>query len=601
MAKEPILTLDIGAHNLKLAEFVQTRGGLEMTRYAVADLGLDPQSEDDRSQYVIQTIHGLLAESGCKPGPVNISISGHSIFSKFVKLPPTTPDKVPQIIQYEAQQNIPFPLNEVVWDYQIVTGKDGDAEVMLTAIKSEEVANICDCVTFAGLKPERVDIAPMALYNAVRYNYDNLPECTLVVDIGARSTDLIFIEAGRIFSRSVPVAGNQITQAIQQEFEISFDEAEALKKSHAYVGFGGPYEAPQSETTDKVSKAVRAMMTRLHLELNRSINFYRGQQGGKTPGLILLTGGSAVIPYADSFLREKLRVDVDYFNPFNNVAVSESIPADQIGAQACEMGTLVGLALRSCHTCPVSLNLLPPKFEEEKKFKKKLPYFALSAVTLLLTLGLWIAGYQTLASSTGEAKDEVASRVRSLSNQENSLAETEAEVEQLKAQVERLAAIEDNRGAWREMLSEVTSRLPEGVWLTHLSPMAPMPTRAAASEDEGRRGRRRPPADEPKADAPKADPSNPRSLEGLSIEGIGYTDIVKDPDATVKAFRDSLRRSPLFSQTRTDIVSQPPVMPGAPLFAFSILVPLASDAEKAASAASAAGEEAKAAETPEEP
>ena len=117
MAKKPILTLDIGSHSLKLAEFVDVKGGLEMTRYAVSELGVDPQSDADRSQYIITTIHDLIRESGCKPGPVQVAISGHAVFSRFVKLPPVEPEKVYQIIQYEAQQNVPFPMNEVVWDY----------------------------------------------------------------------------------------------------------------------------------------------------------------------------------------------------------------------------------------------------------------------------------------------------------------------------------------------------------------------------------------------------------------------------------------------------------------------------------------------------
>ena len=573
MAKDPILTLDIGAHSLKIAEFVEARGGLEMTRYAVTDLGLDPQSDADISQYLIQAIHGLLAESGCKPGPVQLSISGHSVFSKFVKLPPTTPDKVLQVIQYEAQQNIPFPLNEVVWDYQIVTGKDGDAEVMLAAIKAADIEKVCSAVEFAGLKPDLVDIAPMALYNAVRYNYDNLPDCTLLVDIGARSTDLVFIEAGRVFSRNVPVAGNQISQNIQQEFENSFDEAEDLKKRHAYVGLGGPFDVSQSETTDRISKTVRAMMTRLHQEINRSINFYRSQQNGLPPSLILLTGGSSSIPNADVFLREKLKVDVDYFNPFNNVAVAEQIPADQIGAHACELGGVVGLALRKCHTCPVSLDLLPPQYEEEKKFKRKVPYFLASAAVLLLTIGLWIVGYGFLASGSEETRQKVDARVRELAAQEGDLAEAEAAVDRLRAQVERLADIEANRGTWREIVAEVSSKLPEGVWLTKVAPLASATAVAKLSADEGAgRRRRRHAEEEDAAPAQVADPSRPCSMRGLDIEGMGYTDISQDAEGVIRAFRDDLRNSPLFRDDETDIVYQKPPMPGDPTFEFKLSV-----------------------------
>lgn len=571
MAKQPILTLDIGSHALKLAEFVEARGGLEMTRYAVAELGLDPQSDADRSQYIITTIHDLLAESGCKPGvPVQVSISGHSVFSRFVKLPPVDPAKVYQIVQYEAAQHVPFPMNEVVWDYQLVSGNAGDVDVMIAAVKTEIINQVSDCVSFAGLKPDIIDVAPMALYNAVRYNYDNLPDCTLVVDIGARSTDLVFIEGGRVFSRNVPVAGNQITQSIQNEFGCSFDDAEALKKSHAYVGFGGPYEPPKSETVDKVSKSVRSMMTRLHQELNRSINFYRGQQGGSAPKLLLLTGGSSVIPYADAFLREKLKIETDLFNPFNNVAVAENIPAEQIGAHAAEMGATVGLALRKLHTCPVEINLLPPKAEEEKRFKKKLPFFGMAALTALLALGVWVVGYGKLAARADDAKNRVERRVRNLSAVESDLEQTEAGVQDFEARIGRLTALESGRGTWRKVFAEIDAALPEGMWITHVAALLEMPEAPKTSdeEDDSRASRRRRRGDDEDAPAPAA---NPRLLPGVLIEGMGYTDIVKPEvvQATVQRFRDALKESDLFSD-KTEVIYLPPVTSEASTFEFKI-------------------------------
>ena len=116
------------------------------------------------------------------------------------------------------------------------------------------------------------------------------------------------------------MAGNTITQQIMREFKVSFDDAEQLKLAHAFVAFSGAHEEVKSETIQKVSKSVRSVMTRMHAEINRSINFYRSQQGGKPPALVLLTGGTSVIPFTDTFLREKLSVEVDYFNPFLNVA-----------------------------------------------------------------------------------------------------------------------------------------------------------------------------------------------------------------------------------------------------------------------------------------
>ncbi len=567
MAKTPILTLDIGSHSLKLAEFVDVKGGLEMTRYAVSELGVEPQSDADRSQYIITTIHDLIRESGCKLGPVQVSISGHAVFSRFVKLPPVEPEKVYQIIQYEAQQNVPFPINEVVWDYQLISGATGDVDVMLAAIKADIVANFCDCVRFTGLTPNLIDMAPMALYNAVRYNYDNLPACTLVVDIGARSTDLIFIEAGRVFSRSVPVAGNQITQLIMNEFSISFDDAEALKKAHAYVAFGGAYEGPQSETVDKVSKSVRSMMTRLHQELNRSINFYRSQQGGQQPSLLLLTGGSSVIPYTDTFLREKLNVETDYFNPFNNVAVSEEIPADQIGAHACEMGQMVGLALRQLHRCPIEINLLPPKAEEEKKFKRKQPVFAMAAAGILLTLMVWIAFYFRMAGVTEDVRSQIEKRVSELSSVENHLLQEETAVAAVEGKIVKLGALEAHRSVWRNLLAEINGALSDGMWITRISPVATLP--GAASGDSAVPTDPRAPA--PRNAAPAAVPTG-TVVAGIEIEGMGYLDKIKSSEA-ISQFRDKLRESKWFSPG-TEIVWQPPARPEASTLEFKILAVL---------------------------
>lgn len=555
MAKKSILTLDIGSHSLKLAEFMDVRGGLEMTRYAVADLGLAPESDADRAQYTITAIHELLRESGAKAGPVQISIAGSSVFSRFVKLPPVEPEKVYQIIQYEAQQNVPFPIEEVVWDYQLISGAAGDVDVMIAAVKNEVIEGAVECVKFAGLVPELVDMSPMSLYNSVRYNYGNLPECTLVVDIGARSTDLIFIEAGRVYSRSVPVAGNNITQNIMNEFGISFDAAEDMKKAHAYVPFGGAYAEPNSETVSKVSKCVRSMMTRLHQELNRSINFYRSQQGGKQPDLVLLTGGSSVIPYTDTFFREKLRVETDYFNPFNNVAVSEAIPAEEIGNHACEMGATIGLALRALHTCPIEMNLLPQKIEEEKAFNAKKPFFALTVVTVLLVLGVWIAYYAHMAGKVSIEAKAVDDCARQLKGTEEVLAAEERTAGAVERKIARMMDIEGRRGIWRAIYGEIAHVVPDGMWLARIRPIL---TDSAGKADGAGGGER--------ADTAPV-------LTAVEIEGAGYQD--KNPSSeAIDHFRDALRSQEMFSPEKTETTWQPPARSDSSMLEFRIMAVL---------------------------
>ncbi|MDZ4199087.1 MAG: pilus assembly protein PilM, partial [Kiritimatiellia bacterium] len=270
---ERVVTLDIGAGSVKLACYTVPRsGGIELISYGVKRLETEASDSEHRHEDITQAVSELAQEQGVVGERVLISVPGQAVFSRFVRLPPVSRDKVLQIVQYEAQQNVPFPINEVVWDYQLIGEGTTEMDVMIAAIKTEIVEGLTDAVSAAGLQPELVDVAPMAIYNAVRYNYEELPPCTLVIDIGARSTDLIFIEANRVFNRSIPVGGNTITQQIMKNFELSFADAEQLKRQHAFVAFGGAYEAPPSEVADKVSKTVRSIMTRLHTEVARSIN-----------------------------------------------------------------------------------------------------------------------------------------------------------------------------------------------------------------------------------------------------------------------------------------------------------------------------------------
>lgn len=551
LKQERIVALDIGASGLKMAEFVPMKsGGIELVNFGVSSLGMDPQSDADKATYIVTTIREIMQDRGIKPGPVLLSVSGQSVFLRFVKLPPVDKDKVYQIILYEAQQNVPFPIEEVVWDYQLIGGQSGEIDVMLAAIKAEIIEQVTDSVESAGMTPDLVDVAPMALYNAVRYNYPELPECTLVIDVGARSTDLIFLEEGRVFSRSVPVAGNAITQQIMHEFGLSFGDAEELKKAHAFVAFGGAYEGPKSEVVDKVSKSVRSVMTRLHAEINRSVNFYRSQQGGRQPAVVLLTGGTSVIPYTDTFLKDKMHVDVDYLNPFLNVAVSDQIEADEIARVANLMGQVVGLALRRALTCPIEVNLMPPKVVAEKAFRRKQPMFIIAGVCLLLVMGVWCGYFIKMAGLGQERLARIRSRVDELQSVESRLAQAEGEVSSVGARIDRLMALLEQRSAWLEILDQVHAGLPEGMWLTSVKPVI-----AAAPVEPGM-------------------PPGPAVLQGVEISGMGYRDKIAS-GSVVTDYRDKLRQSPSFASTEaTDVVWQPTPAPDDFVMQFRIRVAL---------------------------
>ena len=518
-----ILALDLGASKIVLAEFrVTKRGDVELLNYGISRTGTETKGESDKQAYIVSAIQEIMRENGIRPAPMMMSISGQSVFPRFVKLPPVSQDKIKQIVQYEAEQNVPFPIDEVVWDYQLIGGDEGEMNVMLVAVKTEAVQRMTDCVQQAGLEPDVVDVAPMALYNTVCYNYPEREGCTMVLDMGARSSNLIFIDENRIFSRSIPVAGNTITQELMKAFNVGFDEAEEIKREEGLVAFGGVYAGPENEVAETTSKIIRSVLTRLHAEINRSINFYRSQQGGSAPELVLLTGGSSVIPYVDTFFRDKLKVEVDYLNPFINIAVSDGIDIEAVNDDLQSLGEVAGLALRRALTCPVEINLMPPALVARKVFRRRLPFFALSAVGVMLTMVcLWVYFHRTgaMLKSSNQAVESELTRFSQLKKLQ---AVADKREKESIARLDELADLISVRTCWSRIFSTVRDSLDEGMWLVKVEPR-----------------------------------TTGREIRKIDITVQGFSDSMLDNDkgTASERFRDRLRKTDMFTE-KTDIISE---------------------------------------------
>src|SRR4051812_6536566 len=206
MAASPrIISLNLGSRTIGLAEFqAQPHGGLVLRQYRLREVLTDASNEAARYAQLASVLREMLAELQIKTGNVNYAVAGQSVFARFVKLPAVEEEKIEKIIAFEAQQNVPFPIDEVIWDYQLVGGGGAEEQiqVVLVAIKSDLLDEINHAVEGTGLRTSVVDVATMSLYNAFRYNYSDLGGSSLLIDIGARTTSLLFIEPSKIFSRS---------------------------------------------------------------------------------------------------------------------------------------------------------------------------------------------------------------------------------------------------------------------------------------------------------------------------------------------------------------------------------------------------------------
>ncbi len=471
MATKRFLALDIGASTLKLAEFISTgNGNLTLVNFGQAPLAIDPTSSDEnRNPYITTALQMLMASHPFKSRHMAISVSGQIVLTRFMKLPAADEAKVRQMVRYEAAQNVPFPIEEVIWDYQVVGDKDApDLEVVLVAIKSQIIEGFDAVIEKIGFEIELVDVAPLTIYNAILFNYEVKEGCTLLLDIGARTTNLIFIEPKKLFARSILIAGNTITQNIAQELEISFAEAEALKLREGFVGLGGAYEEPESETSARLSKIIRNTMTRLHAEIARSINFYKSQQNGTPPQRLLLAGGTSNIPYIEHFFKEKMEIEVEYFNPFKNVPIQVS--REELAKVAHMMGEAVGLGLRLVTECPIEINLLPPSITKRRQFMRKVPFFVASMLGVLFLILSWWLYYWKVTQLLSRHRSAVIQELDQLTQTESKLNEAEKWSTLVRLETEQIQQVFKGRYFWLEFLEDLNRRVSFDIWITQLTP-----------------------------------------------------------------------------------------------------------------------------------
>jgi type IV pilus assembly protein PilM len=543
-APNRILALDLGTQTVSLAEFQSERdGGLVLTNYKTGELLGDPAVDATRLAQAKITIGEMASALGYKGAKVNYAISAQSVFTRFVKLPSVGEEQVDQIVGFEAQQNVPFPINEVVWDYQLVDqGNSAEVEVVLVAIKNDLLNEINDAVEGGGLKTEVVDVSPMAIYNAYRFNYSDVNDCSLILDLGSRTTNLIFVEPRKVFSRSIPIGGTKITEAIAKDFNESFAEAEERKRRDGFVSLGGNYADPDDPDIARVSKMIRNTMTRLHAEIARSISFYRSQQHGAAPVRVLLCGGSATLPYMREFFHEKLQLPVEFFNPLRNVKVAANLDVEEIGQRAHTLGEMVGLALRGSLSCPMEMNLRPASVVRRHRVAEQRPYLIAAGICLWLLLAAFWLYHNKAAQVTQAAVDELTPRVSTLQSFDRKINDVRAAMKQQEEIARPLLKAVSDRENWTRLVEEIHSRLPdEYVWITSFAEeVKPASTTPAPATPRPKPGQAAPPP-----------PQATYLVKGLYLEN-------PNGPSVVDSFVDKLNESALFSVKKDDMTRSTP-------------------------------------------
>jgi type IV pilus assembly protein PilM len=466
------VAINIGSQRICMAAFeVSKSGGLILKAYDSESIAADPSMDASRIAQTRLAIADLVQKLKLGKTKARYAISGQAVFTRFVKLPPVQDDNIEQLVTFEAQQHVPFPLQEVVWDYELIEGA-AEKEVAIVAIKSDALDEINAAVNDSGLGTAEVDVAPMALYNAFRASYGHPEEPVLLIDIGAKTSNLLYIEGKRFFTRSIAIGGAAITAAISKEYNVSFADAEHQKVSNGLVALGGGHTEQLDEAVAALAMVIRNALSRLPAEIARTTNYYRSQHGGSAPRRILLAGGGANLPYTLEFFEEKLNLPVEYFNPVRNLAIGKGVDPATVQREGHLMGELVGLGLRGIGKSEINIDLVPAVVELARAADRRKPFLIAAAAVLLGGLAVW-AGFQNFAAA------KAVDRARTMAEQRDSLAPLKSQIDVLLKKEAALKQIADaytgaeaDHAFWMDMLAELRGAFAsDAVWLIDFEPI----------------------------------------------------------------------------------------------------------------------------------
>jgi type IV pilus assembly protein PilM len=345
-SKEYLLGLDIGSGSIKILQLKEIKGKLKIERFGVkslpAEMIVDGSIMDGLG--VVTAIKELAGEQKLKNKSVALSISGTSVIVKKISLPPMPEEELEKQIKFEAEQYIPFDINDVYLDFHILAQGDQPAEgqaemdVLLVATKKDKLNDYANAVREAGLTPKVVDVDAFAIENMYCANYDAVPtELTALVNIGASVMNINILKGGMsVFTRDITIGGNRYSERIQQDLGLSPDDAEAAKKGR----YPGVNEAALNE-------AITAVDMEVATEIGRSFDYFRTTSPDDEIMRVVLCGGCAKIKSLPARISEQVGIETSVANPFARLdATGLQMSPEELAEVAPEMAVVVGLALR---------------------------------------------------------------------------------------------------------------------------------------------------------------------------------------------------------------------------------------------------------------
>jgi type IV pilus assembly protein PilM len=425
--------IDVSRFSIKAVHLVAAGNGAQLLN--VQAVPISRGGDNDEPETAMREAMAALVARNRFRDPVVCSLPSHVTFNRFIKLPPVDTGRLQEIVQYEAQQHIPYPLAEVVWDYQVIQrdyAPGEELELVIFAVKKDTVQQFLATAGMAGLRVDIIQFAPVALYNF--FMFDQRPTTTtIVLDMGADNSDLLVLDGQKFWIRNLPLSGNDVTKALMKQFGLSWAEAEKLKTG-----------AAQSAQAARIFQVIQPVLKDLVGEIHRSIGFYKTISRGAKFDQLVLVGNTAKLLNLQKYLSQNLQIPVNRLARLGRIAPRETVHEATLQGNISSLGVALGLALQGIGQTVNAVNLLPPEVRRRREMARKRPYLVGVAAGLAALAGTM---YIVESSRTEKIRAQ-ASEVQNFLAQVSEIRSEQrraAQFDDLKTRLSVLASYADHR------------------------------------------------------------------------------------------------------------------------------------------------------------
>ena len=377
-----VWAIDIGNNSLKALHLSTERGVVEVIGFDNIQHGKilsgSNVGDGEREELIALSLRKFVSRHDLSLDEIVVSVPSQNSFARFVTLPPVEAKRIPEMVNFEAVQQIPFDINSVQWDWQLMTEADSpEIKVGIFAIKNEVVNSVLEHFSREDVQVNYVQMSPMALYNYLLHDRPDLAtsdrEATVVLNIGADNTDLVVCTNSTVWQRCILIGGNAFTKAIADTFKLNFEKAEKLKRT-----------APVSKYARQIFQAMRPVFTDIASEVQRSLGFYNSSNPNTKIVKVIALGGGTKLRGLLKYLQQTLQIPVERPDSFKRLVIGPGVSPAKFHESVCDFGIVYGLGLQGLGLGRIDSNLLPRSIARSMAWAGKSRYFIAAACMLLV-------------------------------------------------------------------------------------------------------------------------------------------------------------------------------------------------------------------------